>query len=334
MILGSWRDGWRRVAHAPAVVAGVFAWTLVIALPLAFSLRALLAAHLGRSAMAVQAAEGVNYDWWQEFVSQTTGLGATFTPAILGFAATLDNIASIADGLSELAPVTGALALYLAGWAFITGGVIDRYARQRRTRAHGFFAACGVYFWGFLRLALGAGLFYWWMFAYVHPWLFDQRFVRIARDIDIERTAFFVRLGLYVLFGALLAAGNLVFDYAKIRAVVEDRRSAGATFAAALRFVRRHPGRTLGLYALNTLMFVGLLAVWALIAPGAGGSGVSLWAGVIVTQIYIVARLAMKLHFLASQTALFQASLAHATYTAAPAPVWPESPAAETIQAG
>ena len=312
----------------------MFAFTLLLSLPLALSLRALLTAHLGRSAMAVQAAEGVNYDWWQEFISQASGLGATFTPAILGFAATLDNIASIADGLPELAPVSAALALYLTGWAFITGGVIDRYARQRRTRAHGFFAACGVYFWGFLRLALGAGLFYWWMFAYVHPWLFDQRFVSITRDVNVERTAFLVRLGMYALFGALLAAGNLVFDYAKIRAVVEDRRSAGATFAAALRFVRRHAGRTVGLYALNTLMFVGLLAVWSAVAPGASGAGASLWLGIIVTQLYIAARLAMKLHFLASQTALFQASLAHATYTAAPAPVWPESPAAETIKAG
>jgi hypothetical protein len=258
----------------------------------------------------------------------------TFTPAIVGFAATLDNLASLADGLPELAPVTGALALYLTGWAFLTGGVIDRYARQRRTRAHGFFAACGVYFWGFLRLALGAGLFYWWMFAYVHPWLFDQRFVSITRDMNVERTAFLVRLGMYALFATLLAAGNLLFDYAKIRAVVEDRRSAGATFAAALRFARRHPGRTVGLYTLNAATFLGLLAVWSVVAPGAGAPGLSLWLGVIGTQLYIAARLALKLHFLASQTALFQASLAHATYTAAPAPVWPESPAAETIKAG
>jgi hypothetical protein len=53
-----------------------------------------------------------------------------------------------------------------------------------------------------------------------------------------------------------------------------------------------------------------------------------------VSQVYVLARLAMKLQFLASQTALFQASLAHAGYTAAPVPVWPESPAAEAITSG
>jgi hypothetical protein len=45
-----------------------------------------------------------------------------------------------------------------------------------------------------------------------------------------------------------------------------------------------------------------------------------------------VARLLVKLQFLASQTALFQRLLAHAGYTAAPVPSWPESPAAETIR--
>ena len=79
------------------------------------------------------------------------------------------------------------------------------------------------------------------------------------------------------------------------------------------------------------LVFVALLALWALMAPGAGGAAFSMWATFVIAQIYIIARLLLKLQFMASQTALFQAHLAHAAYTAAPLPVWPESPAAETI---
>jgi hypothetical protein len=56
-----------------------------------------------------------------------------------------------------------------------------------------------------------------------------------------------------------------------------------------------------------------------------------MWLALLVTQIYIAARLLLKLQFIASQTALFQAKLAHAAYTAAPEPVWPESAAAEAI---
>lgn len=316
------------------MAAGVFVLTFVLALPLALSVRGLLQSHLGRSAMAEDAADGVNYDWWQEFSSQASGIGTTFTPAIVGFAATLDNIGSVADGAAESAPIAGALALYLLGWTFVAGGVLDRYARQRRTRPHGFFAASGVFFFRFLRLAVPAGVFYWWMFAYVHPWLFDEKFRDWTRDIDVERTVFFIRLALYLAFGALLAFFNMIFDYAKIRAVVEDRRSMLGALVAAIRFVRRRPGSTAGLYVLNLATFVALLAVWSVMAPGAGGAGAAVWLGFVLAQLYILARLLLKLHFLASQTALFQASLAHARYTAAPEPAWPESPAAETIRAG
>ncbi|MNC92507.1 hypothetical protein D3C83_89490 [compost metagenome] len=56
-----------------------------------------------------------------------------------------------------------------------------------------------------------------------------------------------------------------------------------------------------------------------------------MWLGIGAAQAYIAARLLLKLHGLASHTALFQASLAHARYTAAPEPVWPDSPAGEAI---
>jgi hypothetical protein len=58
-----------------------------------------------------------------------------------------------------------------------------------------------------------------------------------------------------------------------------------------------------------------------------------LWFGMIAGQLYIFARLWVKLVFLASETALFQSRLAHARYVAAPARVWPESPVAEAISA-
>jgi hypothetical protein len=331
--VGAWLDGWGRVLGAPAIVAGVFLLTLASALPLALVLRQSLQAHLGRSEMAIAAAEHVDYDWWQEFSAQATGVGATFTPAIIGFAATLDNVGSVLDGQAEPLAISLVLACYLAGWAFVTGGILDRYARQRRTRTHGFFAASGVYFVRFLRLAVLAGAFYWWLFDAVHPWLFDEVYPRLTRDFAVEREVFLVRLAMYAVFGLLLLFGNLVFDYAKIRAVAEDRRSMLGAIAAALRFITAHPGRAIGLYAANSAIFVVLLALWAAAAPGAGGDGASIWLGLLAGQTYVTARLLLKLHGLASQTALFQASLAHARYTAAPEPVWPDSPLAETIAA-
>ena len=334
MIVRSWKDGWRRVFAAPAVVVGVFAVTLLTAVPLAITLRGQIEAHLGRSLMAGQAADAVSWDWWQEFTSQASGLGTTFTPSVIGFGATLDSVSSLLDGQRETVPVIAALATYLVVWTFLSGGILDRYARQRPTRAHGFFAAAGVFFWRFLRLGIIAGLAYWLLFTYVHAWLFSDVYPRMTRDLAMERTAFFWRSGLYLVFGTLLVAVNVIVDYAKVRMVVEDRRSVIGSLAAALGFLGRQRGRVFGLYALNALVFLLLTAAWAGVAPGAGSAGLSVWLGFWVSQVYVLARLAMKLQFLASQTALFQASLAHARYTAAPVPVWPESPAAEAITSG
>jgi hypothetical protein len=333
MIVRAFADGLKRIIGAPAVLFGVFVLTCAMAMPLALTLRGMLRDHLGPSLAANEAATAVNFDWWQEFQAQAAGLGTTFTPSIIGFAAVLDNIGSVVDGDGEIAPVAGALGAYLLVWTFFVGGIIDRYARQRRTRSHGFFAASGVFFMRFLRLAVVAGLVYWFLFAYVHYWLFDVWFRSATRDLDVERIAVMWRLGMYGVFGALLVFANVLFDYAKIRAVVEDRRSMLVTLLASARFVLRNPLRVFGLYALNALLFLALVAVWAFVAPGAGGAGLSMWIGFAVGQLYVLARLFVKLHFLASQTALFQHSLAHAAYTAAPTPVWPESPAAEAIGA-
>jgi hypothetical protein len=333
MILDAWRDGFARVRRAPAVVGGVFVITLAAALPLAITMRGTIESHLGSSLAANAAAEAVNYDWWQEFSSQASGVGTTFTPTIIGFAATLDSLSSIFDAREQMLPIAGAVATYLLAWLFLSGGILDRYARQRPTRAHGFFAACGVFFWRFLRLGMVAGAMYWALFTSVHPWLLDDAYEWLIVDVAAERIAFLWRLGLYAVFGSALVAVNIAVDYAKVRLVVEDRRSAIGALSAALGFLGRNPGRAFGLYALNGLIFLGLLAVWALIDPGAGGAGLSMWILFAATQLYLLARLTVKLQFMASQTALFQRSLAHAEYTAAPLPAWPDSPAAETIVA-
>jgi hypothetical protein len=56
-----------------------------------------------------------------------------------------------------------------------------------------------------------------------------------------------------------------------------------------------------------------------------------MWLGLGVGQLFIVARLWVKLAFWASETALFQSRLAHAGYVARRLPTWPESPAADAI---
>ena len=327
----SWSDGWRRVFSAPAVIAGVFVVTLLTALPLVGVMGVAMNQHLGASLMADEAADGVNYDWWQEFASQATGLGSTFTPSIIGFATTLDSVSGLLDKRVLIAPMAWALGVYVAAWMFLSGGILDRYARGRRIGAHGFFAASGTFFFRFLRLGVAAGVAYWFLFVYVHEWLFTKWYVNVTRDLSVEPTVFYWRLLMYAIFGGLLALTMTIFDYAKVRAVVEDRRSMIGALVAALRFLGRNPLRVVALYAANAAVFLAVVAVWALVAPGAGGAGLSMWGAVIATQCYVLARLVVKLQFTASETALFQRCLAHVGYAAAPAALRPEPPIVETI---
>jgi hypothetical protein len=327
----AWRDGLRRVFRAPAIVAGVYAATLLIGLPLAIVLRGMIAQSLGNSLAADSAASGTNYEWMQAFADSAAGLGTTFKPTIIGFGAVLENASAFLDGESSPTAIAGAAAAYMLLWVFLAGGIIDRYARDRATRAHGFFSAAGVFFFRFLRLGVIQWIVYGVLFGSVHPLLFDRLFPRLTHDMTVERSAFLIRLALYVLFGAMVAVFNIVFDYAKVRAVVEDRRSMMGAVSAAGRFVL-HNGAATALFLLNFAAFLACLGIYALVAPGAGNAGWTMWVGFAVGQLYVIARLAIKLTFWSSETALFQARLAHAAYTAAPEATWPDSPAVEAIR--
>jgi hypothetical protein len=324
-------DGIRRVNRAPAVLAGVWLLTFAVSLPLAVAMRGMLAQHLGGSLAADTAASGVNYDWMQEFADQASGLGVTFKPTILGFGAVLDNLSTLLDNTTRPVVIVGAAGAYLVLWLFLAGGIIDRYARDRATRSHGFFAASGTFFFRFLRLSVIMWLVYWVLFNTVHTWLFTTVWTRLTHDVDQERTAFAIRLTLYVAFGVLLAACNIVFDYAKVRAVVEDRRSMLGAIAAALRFIRRNAAPALLLYLADFGLFVCAIVLYAIVAPGGGGGAVSTITGFTIGQVYVLARLWVKLVFWASETALFQDRLAHAGYIAAHQTEWPESATAEAI---
>jgi hypothetical protein len=176
------------------------------------------------------------------------------------------------------APVRG-LAEYAVVVSFLLGGVIDRYARARPTRAYGFFGACGRHFGAMLRLAA----------------------IEIALFV-----AFYKLLGRTAFTAGAVTVVDLFMIYARIRLVVEDRRSAIGAMLAGGRFVTRHRGSVV---VYSVWMVVIAAAAWFVRAAGP----------------------ILVLPLLATAAAFFQARLAHAAYTAAPPLQWPESPAAEAI---
>ena len=326
-VVGAFVDGLNRVKRAPALIIGLWLTTVLVALPFAMMLQALIGDHLGASLAAERAADAVNYDWWNEFLAQTSGIGLSFVPTILGFAAVMKNLSTIADATALPVVIAIAVSAHMIASLFLIGGVLDRLARNRAVGAAAFFSACGTYAVRFMRLAVIATAVYWVLFVPFHQWLFDRLYPALIENVTVERTAFGYRVLLYAAFFMPLLLANLIFDYAKVRAVVEDRRSMLGAIVAGWRFVVRNPLAASALYAVDALLFLAVIGLYYLIAPAADQNT----AAFAIGQLYIVLRVVVRLQFAASQIALFQGRLAHAGYVARPIPRWPDSPAAEAL---
>ena len=287
--------------------------TTAIGLPLAMTIHAGIERSLGRSVDAADAAQGIDYDWMREFAAGATGVATTFRPAIIGFSATLDNVSAYLDGVRRPAAVAGAAGLYVLAWIFVSGGIIGRYARltssrstERAASAGRFLSDCAAFFFRFFRLALVTAFAYGVLFGALHPLLFSRVYPRLTAGVDAEPAAFAIRVALYAIFVLCLAAANVVFDFAKVRTVVDDRRSVAVAIGAAWRFIRRHPAGALGVYLLDVMLFAIVIGGYAIVAPPGGGIGKMAWAAFVIGQAYIVGRLLVRLVFFASETAVYR----------------------------
>ncbi len=298
MALRAFVDGMRRVAAAPLLFLLLYSLALAAALALG-------------SVTPEGGGAGV------ESV-RTSGDGAPvgITHAVgsdpSGFAV-VAALGSLARGV----PQPGAAALALAGmvfWTFLAGGALDRLARQRWMGGAGFLAACRHHVWPLTRLALLAGALYWLLFGLLRPWLSSGAPGASATGPASAANADAAWLALNGLFAAGRAGIGLVVDYARVRAVVEDRRSAIGALLAALRFMVRRPAAVAALWLLNALLLVLLLAGCSLVATAAMNLG--RMGPFFVEQLYPAAHLLAMLVAWASQTAYFQDQLAHPTYVA------------------
>ena len=238
--LAAWRDGARRVNRAPAILLGRLGAD-------AAGQRAAGAGAARRCWRSIsapaspptRAASGVNYDWMQEFSDQATGLGTTFKPTIIGFGAVLDNLSAFLDDTPRPVVIVGAAAVYIVLWIFVAGGIIDRYARdradararilRRRGRVLLPVPAAGASCSGSSTRVL---------FGALHPWLFDTLYPRLTREMTVERTAFAVRVGLYLVFGA---AGRGRDDDLRLRQGAGGRRGPAQHARRDRRRRRVHP---------------------------------------------------------------------------------------------
>ena len=299
------------VLRAPLLLIGVALVTLVIAAPFAAVLQSRLQASLSVQPHVNLDETEIDPEWWMEFRDQARGLEATFTPAVLGFAAALDGISNVLDGNRVSSALIAPLLLSIAAWAFVWGGVLHRFKAGRGIGAGGFLRAGASHFFSFFVIALVAAAVNLALYFTVHKVLFGPLYQRLSGLTHTERDAFLVRVVLYVIFFALIAMVGLIADYARVAAVSGRAGSPFALLRTSWAFIRTHAGAVTALFVLTGAIFVVITAGYGVLEVQ-GGSQVGGWRAIAIGQFYVLVRLAIRLLFGASELRLFNANQAAA----------------------
>jgi hypothetical protein len=288
----------------------LFLWlaSFFFALPATVVITESIDASAGESRMRVRLLEGFDTGWHGEYLHTARGIETTVSPSQVGLGAWLDNLDEGWSGRLFTRPwgVVATGGLFALLWLFFLGGILERLRRSRpRFFLSDFLGSGGGFFFRFFRLAVVSGvLFYlvfrlaWWLF----PWIRER-----TEDITVERTVLLYNLLGAALIVLLLVLIKLIFDYAKIAMVVEGRRSALWALLRGLRFVLRRPLRTFGLVVGFALLLALVFTVYGFVAPGAGqATPLAIVGAFLVSQLFLVAKLFLKLGLLGSQVALYE----------------------------
>ena len=301
--------GLGKVLGSPSVVLWLWVANVVVALPAAMVLTGSIRESVGGSLVDEKLRDGFDMGWYGEYLANAKGIESSFTPTIIGAGGFFNNIEAWFNGnLFEVHPgLLGFGILYALLWSLFLGGVLHRYGEAAGLfRLEEFLSHGGKYFFRFVRLAALSGVLYYGIYRF-SDWLF-RRIERVTEDVTIEESvfAYVVMASLLVVF--LLTFVNMAFDYAKIATFRENRRSAVLASLKGFGFVLSHMGRTMSLYYGLGIVGLVMLFMYHTIAPGAGQSTMlGVGAAFVVGQLYLLAKLVLRLTFYSGQMALFDA---------------------------
>ncbi|HEX6164827.1 MAG TPA: hypothetical protein VFZ31_15770 [Vicinamibacterales bacterium] len=296
--------GLLRVLSSPLVVIAAMVAMLLAALPFALVVGSELQTALSNQQPINLDAGEIDPEWWFEYRQHAEGLAATFTPAIIGFAAPLDNLSAMLDGTRRPWVLLAPYALAVAVWSFLWGAALERFAYG--SSRFGFFRAGARTFTRFLVISVIAAAIMIVLYLTIHPLLFRVLAPSLESSASTERSAFMMRIALYAVFGAMLSLLGVIADYARVAMVAGPAASPADALRSGAAFVRRHVGSVVTLFLLTGSLFAALLVVYGYVDVY-GGSRVGGWRGIAIAQAYILARLVIRLTFGASEVRLYRA---------------------------
>jgi hypothetical protein len=214
--------------------------------------------------------------------------------------------------------------LYLALNIFLMGGIVATMAGNQRISFRRFLHSASRYFLRFLRLSILMVVVLGCVVAAYAVWgqpiVTDQ-----VKNATTDVASFMWRAGGIAVVLVFVSVVIMVFDYAKIRTVIDSRRSMFVATLVGLGFSLRRILRTISLFYLNLALVALLFAIYLLVESRFSNATTASMAGLfIVQQLFVLGRIWMRLSFFATQTAFYQAatvpSPSLSTIEAAPTP--------------
>lgn len=310
-ILEAFRRGVEMAGRSKRYILLVYGVNFLFALILASAVGMAIAGSVGHSLAGENLLQGFDGTWFRSFSADAQGLAATFNPGVVGIGAVFSGLdAMLRGGLLANHPlITGMGVLYLLMWTLFSAGFIALYAQQDQKGEPAFLKHAAQFFSRFLALAVMAGILYYLIFRFVFGGL--SKFVdELTRETIDERVHFFYTLLKYVVVWLLVLTVNVLFDYSKIFTVLRDHRNALTAPLHAARVVFGHIIRTYGLYFSIGVVWVVLMLVYWLIAPGAGqASWITIFGAFVLGQLYLLSRIWVRCLFFAGQTEMGRALL-------------------------
>jgi hypothetical protein len=304
--LRAFAQGLVDVLKAPLMLIGIAIVMLIITAPFAAILQSRLQESLSVQPQVSLDETEIDPEWWMEFREHARGLAATFTPAVLGFAATLDGVSNVLDGRPIPLALLTPLILSIVTWAWLWGGALQRFSQHRGIGIGGFARAGVAHLPAFIAIAVVAAVVNLLLYLTVHRLLFGPVHNWLVGMTNTERDAFLMRVLLYVVFFSLVAGVSLLADYARVAAMASGA-SLSSAIRSAMAFMSRHLAAVVTLYLLTGAIFVAITIAYGTLEIY-GGSRVGGWRAVAIGQAYVFVRLAIRLTFAASELRLFSAN--------------------------
>jgi hypothetical protein len=316
-VIEAFQQGAALVARDRKIIGVIYILNLCIAALFAIPLFVFFNKQVSALTARDELAFNMNYSWWSSFQFSAKGLEETIRPVLSGgFGPLFDNFELLLSGqfssFGWMIFLLGIGYIFLA--AFFNGGAIAFFADERKVLTMGrFFSNAGAFFNHMAALASTTLLLFFLFHKLINPAIFSL-VDAIVGDTLSQSFAWFVNLIGYLIIFDLVFLFTLILDYAKIIVISEKKESSWLCIWLAVKFIFSNFLKTIGLNIL--LLFFGALIV------GVGGGILSLLnpsnillliAAFIVQQLVIVAHIALRLTFYASETVLYQSQTASET---------------------